>query len=255
MADSFFLGGNDLEMEEIRVVLAADGNCEVHDDRLAWGWGAAASHYAAEIEEALRNGRRPVLVELILDVALDDSAIVVIDHHGSRAGQDVPTSLEQVFALLNHPPEEWTRWRTLVAANDRGYIDEMLAIGATPDEIVRVRAADRAAQGVTAEQEAAAATAVAQREQPCDALTIVRLSHTRTSPVTDRLHQALGGPGYQNLLVVCPGENHFFGDGAHVKALSERRHDFVGGALPARGFWGMGSVEGYLRDRICHVSR
>lgn len=246
---AFFLGGNDLEMEEIRTLLATVPACEVHDRRLAWG--ASTSHYANEIRAAAARGARPVLVELTIDTALDLSSVVVVDHHGARAGHDVPTSLEQVFALLGRPQSEWSRWRALVAANDRGYIDEMQAMGATLEEITAVRAADRHAQGVTADQEALAERALEAVEQPCDSLIIVRLAHTRTAPVTDRLHRGLGGPGYRNLLIVCPGENYFFGDGEHVKALSERRHDFFGGSLPQRGFWGMGSVEGYLRERIC----
>ncbi len=62
-----------------------------------------------------------------------------------QASYDKPTSLQQIFALLGLSAERWTRWFALVAANDRGHIAEMVGLGATPEEIAQVRAADRAA--------------------------------------------------------------------------------------------------------------
>ncbi|MDQ3960178.1 MAG: hypothetical protein M3255_07855 [Pseudomonadota bacterium] len=105
-----------------------------------------------------------MLIELQDDLGLDPERVVVIDHHGERVGADQPTSLHQVFDLLGLPSTRWSRWCELVAANDLGYIPTMREAGATQKEIVKVRAADRAAQGITAEEETQGAQAVAQAE-------------------------------------------------------------------------------------------
>lgn len=234
----FFLGGGDLEMATIRVLLEDTVPGRVHDKGLTWG--AKASAYRKEIHEALQRGMVPVLVELEDDLRLAPNRIVVVDHHGNRAGADRPTSLHQVFHLLDLPPERWTRWYDLVAANDRGHIAEMAEIGATRVEIVQVRAADRAAQGITAEQERSGKVAVAQAETVAQGrLTVIRLPHSRNAVATDHMDPALGGPGFENLLVISPEEVNFYGEGSAITALSARfPGGWWGGALPQRGFWG-----------------
>src|SRR5947209_1249501 len=116
----FFLGGRDLEMSTIRELLSSHAQGRFHDRGLAWG--ARTSAYRDEIARALEAGQTPVLVELEDDVGLDPARVVVVDHHGTKAGHDRPTSLEQVFALLGRPRDEWSRWFALVAANDRAHI-------------------------------------------------------------------------------------------------------------------------------------
>jgi len=235
----FFLGGHDLEMVTIRDLLVAEAHARVHDKGL--GWGAKASAYAAEIEEALARGCLPVLVELEDDLNLEGSTkAVVIDHHGARAGKDKPTSLHQVFDVLHLPQSRWTRWFDLVAANDRGYIPALMEIGASRDEVISIRAADRAAQGITAEQEAQGERAVATAQVLADGrLTLVSLPHDRTAAVADRLELALGGPGFENLFILGSDTVNVFGDGGLILALSrEFPTGWFGGALPDRGFWG-----------------
>lgn len=238
----FFLGGGDLEMAAIGELLRRCAPGRVQDDALAWG--ARASAYADRIQQALQDGRTVVLVELTDDLGLTSGAsrdrVVVVDHHGPLAGRDRPTSLEQVFTLLGRPAGEWTRWHTLVAANDRGHVRALEAVGASPAEIAQVRAADRAAQGITSEQEAAGRRAAEQAETVWQgALTVVELPHDRTATVTDVLDRALGGPGYQNLLVLGPHSTTFFGVGEAVAALAAAWPDgYYGGELPERGFWG-----------------
>jgi hypothetical protein len=249
---TFFLGGRDLEMVTIRELLEQAAPGRFHDKQLSWG--ARASAYRDEIDACLRRGDTPVLVELEDDLGLD--ALFVVDHHGQRAGQDQRTALEQVFALLALPPERWTRWHSLVAANDRAYIPGLLAAGATPAEIARVRAADRAAQGITREEEADAEIALKQAERLCDGrLTVVTAGHARLAAVEDRLHAALGGPGFENLLLIAPGEVNFSGDGRVVLALDRRvPGGWYGGALPARGFWGYaGRPEGLVEAVVAEV--
>lgn len=239
---TFFLGGRDLEMVTIKELLERELPAHTHDKGL--GWGARASDYREEIEAQIAHGKTPVLVELHDDLGVAECSAILIDHHGRRAGSDRPTSLHQVFELLGLPAGKWTRWFDLVAANDRAYIPGLQAIGATPEEIVNVRAADRAAQGITQQQEAEAERAVADaRVLAAGSLTVVQLTHGRTAAVTDRMEPALGGPGYQNLLVLSPDQVNFFGAGRIVLALDQAfPAGWYGGALPERGFWGHGET-------------
>jgi len=241
-AYAFFLGGRDLEMAAIRELLAFAGAGPVHDRGLLWG--ARASAYREEIEAALAGGATPVLIELEPDLDLDPASVVWIDHHGAAGGAGRPTSLEQVFHLLALPAERWSRRFGLVAANDRGGVDGLVEAGATAAEIGSLRAEDRGAQGITGAEEAAAAEAAAGLETAVGGqLAIARLPHARTAALTDRLHAALGGPGYDNLLVISPGEVNFFGRGDLVRALDRAfPGGWFGGDLPARGFWGHGQA-------------
>lgn len=234
----FFLGGSDLEMQTIRALLEETAPGRFHDKHL--GWGARASAYRREIGHALSVGLTPVLVELQHDLGLDPGRVVIVDHHGEQAGSDKPTSLRQVFALLGLPAERWTRWFALVAANDRGHIAEMLGLGATREEIARVHAADCAAQGISPEEERAGEEAVRCAETFAQGrLTLVRLPHEHTATVTDRLDPTLGGPGFKNLVVLCPDEVNFFGSDELVAAVDRYfPGGWYGGALPQNGFWG-----------------
>lgn len=200
-----------------------------------------------------------MLIELENDLGLGQ-ALVVVDHHGERAGEDAQTSLEQVFSLLELAKERWTRWHELVAANDRAYVEGLVEVGATRDEIARVRAADRAAQGIGPEEEAEAERAVSGAERRCDGrLTVVRAQHARLAAVEDRLRPELGGPGVENLLVLAPGEVDFSGDGRVVLALARRfPAGWYGGALPQRGFWGhageLPAIEAFVESELDAVA-
>lgn len=247
----FFLGGYDLEMVTIRDLIAEVAPGRLFDKRLAWG--AQASAYRHEIGAAIAGGETPVLVELPDDLALGSKSVIVADHHGPRAGAQRPTSLHQVFDLLRLPPERWTRWFDLVAANDRGHIPELRLMGATTDEIVRIRAADRAAQGVTNEEEVAAAGAVVNAETLAGgSLMVVRIPHAHASAVADPLALAPNPPA--NLLVISPGEVNFFGVGKLVEALD---HHFpggwYGGAMPERGFWGAQRTGDDVRELLTEL--
>jgi len=233
----FFLGGQDLEMVTIRDLLAQESR-PYHDNGLLWG--ARASDYRTEIEAVLAQGQVPVLVELANDLNLAPARVILVDHHGEYAGEDRPTSLHQIFDLLALPPERWTRWFELVAANDWGYISALVAMGASQEEIVKVRAADRAAQGITAAEEIAGEQAAASATTMVyGKLTVVQLPHARTATVTDRLAPELSGPGYENLVVYSPDQVNFFGAGELVYALDKAfPGGWYGGALPTRGFWG-----------------
>src|SRR4051794_32689709 len=98
----FFLGGHDLEMVTIGELVESILPGHVVDGQLSWG--ATASAYAEKIRQSLEDGESPVLIELEPDPDLPSDRVIVVDHHGERAGADRPTSLHQVFALLGLPP-------------------------------------------------------------------------------------------------------------------------------------------------------
>jgi len=236
----FFLGGRDLEMQTIAELLRSHVPAErIHDQHLQWG--ACASAYEREIRDAVEQGLVPVLIELAADVPLSEQ-VLIVDHHGERSGTERPTSLEQVFQLLGRPAAEWTRRMALVAANDRGHTRAMASLGATWEEMQAIRAADRRAQGITAEEEELAARSVQRAERLCSGrLTLVRLPHERAAAVADLMDPLLGGVGYENLLVCCPETVTFFGEGPVIESLRTAFPDgWWGGALPECGFWGGG---------------
>lgn len=224
----FFIGGKDLEMVNIVEVLTKNNQPFV-DEGL--GWGAKASAYARKISEAATEGFTPVLVELEVDIDLPRGTIIV-DHHNERAGE--PASILQVLDLLELEP---SRWQRLVAANDSGYIPAMLALEATEAEIAQVRLEDREAQGITPEQEAEAERAISAADT-IGRLMVVRMSHSKTSPVADRLF----GKSDQLLILSGDGEANFYGNGALCSELKAKFEGWSGGAglgdPKGNGFWG-----------------
>lgn len=239
---AFFLGGHDLEMDTIRELVRQTAPEALVVDR-GLAWGATWRAYEQELVQAELDGLSPVLIELDVLPPVARPAWIVVDHHGRDSGTR-PSSLRQVFDLLRHPESRWTRELALVDANDRGGIDGLVAAGASRDETLRIRAADRAAQGTTNAEEADAARAVSGATRPHPRLTIVSLPHDRSATVTDRLHAASGGPGYDILVLFGRHETNVFGDGP----LLEHLHTvfpggWLGGNLPLRGFWGVPRVE------------
>jgi hypothetical protein len=247
-----FLGGHDLEMLAIRDLAARVLGVErVSDAGLAWG--ARASAYGDAIAQAATEKLTPVLVELQADIPLPAGSLL-IDHHGERAGG--PSSLRQIYDLLGPAAGPWTRWMTLVDANDRGHISALRAIGATDAEIAQVRQADRQAQGITAAEEAAGLAALASvREVLGGSLLVGDLPHKRTATLTDPL--ALAGD-MRDLLVICPTSVHFFGAGERILAFDAAfPGGWRGGELPQRGFWGIDRVpaERDLLEVILHLGQ
>jgi hypothetical protein len=233
----FFLGGGDAEMAEIRALLG-DKDIPFHDRQLSWG--AKASDYRAEIL-CLPADLVPVLVELTPDMPLPENA-VVIDHHGERAGKGQKTSIEQVADLLEIPLNIRQR---LIAANDRGHIRAMREMGASEAEIREIREMDRAAQGVTPEDERLAERSIGKQMDILGEGTVFVESLTeRTSPVTDRLWDR-----FDHIFIRTPDGNFLYsGKGYVIQRLKDRFEamnkdkdavDFwYGGELPETGFFG-----------------
>lgn len=235
-----FMGGYDGEMLAIMDACRKAGVKTV-DKHL--GWGAAASAYSDEIAQVISEGKVPVLVELVLDIELPEAAIIV-DHHNENSSR--PASILQVLDLLEIEPN---RYQQLVAANDCGYIPGMLALGATPEEVALVRMLDRSAQGITPEQEAEAERAIAAATV-VNGVTIVKMAHSKTATVCDRLFS----PDKEECLLILSedGESNFFGNGELCHLLQGEKTGktaegwdtyshfggWVGGNLPTSGYWG-----------------
>lgn len=232
MKNTYFLGGKDAEMNAIAKILLAGGE-EVVDKNP--GWGAKASAYQTEIAAASAEGKTPVLVELEVDITLPEGT-VVIDHHGARSGE--PASLLQVLNLLGRTP---TRWETLIAANDSEWFPGLQKAGATPEEMAHVRTAERAAQGITPEQEAEAERALAAPAEAVGGIRIIRMAHSKTAPVGDRIAIAAiaaGQPIPDYLVLSEDGEANFSGKGDLAAAIHGK---FPGGWA---GGAGLGKADG-----------
>ena len=236
---AFFLGGHDLEMVTIAALLRRlqrEGDARIADVQDAGlSWGAKASDYGDRIQLAANAGLRPVLIELVADVPLPPGTVEV-DHHGARSAE--PSALRQLFDLLALPPDRWSRVLDLVAANDVGHIAGLRRMGATDDEILRIRADDRAAQGITPEEEAVGRAALGARIEALEgSLLVVGLPHARTATVADPL--AMAGD-MRDLLILTPNSTQFFGAGDRIARLDTAfPGGWRGGELPRRGFWGI----------------
>ncbi len=203
----FFLGGVDLEMATIKKLLDKE-NIAYSDAGLSWG--ASTSKYGEEIEKTAKEGRTPVIIELAVDSPVPENTINV-DHHNENAHK--PASILQVCELLDVKP---TREMQLVAANDSGYIPAMIEMGATKEEINAIRYKDRASQGITPEQEKQAEEAIAGAKEVFG-VTVVRMAHSKTATVTDRLFDP---DKPQNIAIFsADGEVNYFGPEDICRAL------------------------------------
>ena len=110
-----------------------------------------------------------------------------------------------------------TRDMELVGANDSGYIPAMIKMGASKEEVARVRRRDRMMQGITEEQEKEAVRALNESTEVVNGVYIVRMKHSKTATVADRLFDE-NKP--QNLLVFSDdGEINYYGDGKLCQML------------------------------------
>lgn len=212
------------------------------------GWGASWANLEPEVKEKIKEFKNKNFK--IFGVELQGTApegAANIDHH-KYDGDDRSnerSSLEQVADLIGH---KLSLFEEFVSANDKGFIPKMIELAKiknlskeeTQKLINEVRLQDRAAQGITPEQEKIAEEAIKEAEVS-DNLTVVRMSHSKTATVCDRLYG-----GYKNLLVLSEdGEVNFFGCQKVIKKLSDLvKGSWSGGDLDHdNGFWG-----GYPQD-------
>lgn len=244
IAGLFLLGGHDLEMLTIRDVLDAHG-CKYADHRLRWD-NARLSSYRDEIARFERENVSGCIygIELENDLATSPECYRSIDHHNEQS--KAPSALEQVLSLLDIP---MSREYGLIAANDKRYIPGMLALGATDEEIRRIRRADRRAQGVNEEDEILAEKALAENLSRIGDLIVVRALNSRFSPICDRLYP------YRSLLIYTAAEWMFYGDGAQqVRELFREEYHkgkiFYGGG--PNGYVGA-KASLYTEQEICKM--
>ncbi len=234
----FLLGGHDLEMMTIKSIVERRKDCLVLDKELRWD-NAMLSAYQEEIERY--QEAELYAVELMEDLELTEDAIKQfhkIDHHNDMSG--LPSSLEQVASILDI---ELNRFQKLVAANDSGYIPAMKVLQATDDEVMEIRRQDRAAQGVTEEDEQLAEESIASQLQKSNQLWIVKSFSSKFSPICDRLYP------YKRLLVYTESEWMFYGEGKSelVQRFAEeieKREVFHGGG--EKGY--IGCVKGAFNE-------
>lgn len=236
---------NDGEAVQIEKILK-NKNIKTLITKQGWGasWSDLESEIKKEIKEYKNKGYKIYGVELQGEAP---EGAVNIDHHrydgDDRSNEK--SSLEQVAELIGH---KLSLFEEFVAENDKGFIPAMLALAKTKNLskeetqklIEKVRLQDRAAQGITPEQEKIAEKAI-QEAEISDSLTVIRMSHSKTSTVCDRLYGR-----YKNLLVLSgDGEVNFFGERRVIEKLSSLvEGSWSGGDIDHdNGFWG-----GYPQD-------
>lgn len=207
------------------------------------GWGASWNNLEPEIKKQIEEYKNKNFE--VFGVELQGAApsgAVNIDHHcydgDDRSNEK--SSLEQVADLIGY---KLSLFEEFIAANDKGFIPAMISLAKTKNLskeqtqtlIQKVRLQDRAAQGITPEQERIAEKAIEEAEVS-DLLTVVRMAHSKTATVCDRLWGS-----YENLLILSEdGEVNFFGCQKVIKKLSDLiKGSWSGGDLDHdNGFWG-----------------
>lgn len=247
----FFLGGQDLEMQTIRELLSERGITNVSD--LELDWGAKASLYGDAIRAKAAEGYTPVLVELEDDLDLNPESVRIVDHHGPRAGENAPTSLEQVYGLLGLDFEEASEEHQAVAANDRGHVAELRAQGFSADRIRSIREMEWAVKGVTEEEKDQAVSAIQDHLELSDGVVIVQCDHHDHSfliadllleEFSDRWELGVVPTAAiepEVLLIEGATEWNLYAPGDVIEACKNRfsmEGTWFGGALPTRGYWG-----------------
>lgn len=200
----FLLGGYDLEMITIREILDEYG-CRYEDRNLKWG--AKLSAYA----DLFNEEDHFVGIELIEDVALPPN-YTCIDHHNNKS--HLPSSIEQVAELLGH---EFTHYQQLVVANDKGYIPALEAAGATSEEILKIRKADRDAQGVTEEDDRLAKLSIEKHKYKIGNVTVIESLTPMFSAIMDSLYP------FNNLLIKHNTGLTYYGEKA-IKFAEKYKH-------------------------------
>jgi hypothetical protein len=241
----FLLGGYDLEMIEIKALCETAPNVEVIDKHLTWG--ALLSAYQDELKRYADGTKYEIYG---IELGENDLQFVPpdnyhsIDHHNGR--EDEPAAIEQTVALLNIKLNDYHR---LVAANDSGYIPAMERTGASREQIDEIRRRDRAAQGVTAEDEQKAKKSVAENLQQYGDLLVVKSETPRFSPLCDLLFP------YEKLLIYTDKELVYYGKGKNLlvehfhKEIAEGKMYHGGGD---KGYFGI-SNRYFSKDKINEI--
>lgn len=191
----FLLGGYDLEMIEIKSLLLAE-NYMVKDRKLSWD-NAKLSNYVRFFNRTSQF----VGIELQEDVKRP-LHYKLIDHHNENA--HMPSAIEQVADLIG---VKLTKEQQLIAANDKGYIPAMKALGATDDEIADIRRRDRAAQGVTEEDERSADESIKNNLVKVGDVVLINSTTNHFSAVVDKTYHIKDKIIYNDFQIVQYGKD------------------------------------------------
>jgi hypothetical protein len=231
---------NDLEALAICELL------ESHGERLlvtSQPWGATWDRLENGIQECLKKQPPETRVYGVELSGPNSFGATNIDHH-TYQDEDrwrPVSSMEQVAALLG---VELDRRQQLIAANDRGYIPAMLAMGASAAEIAAIREADRREQGITAEMEETAEEEIASAERLSGDRVQVRVGWP-TSAHLDRLWTSARE-------VLLMGQEQWQYSGARYRelpAMQFAESNWAGGSETA-GYFGIALPSSATRQRI-----
>jgi hypothetical protein len=228
----FLLGGSDLEMQEIKNVLSKHNQLYEPKSDTKLPWGVSTTYYSFVFNNPEYQQFAIYGIELSEPVGWEKPANYKrIDHHNERSNEK--SSLEQVAELLGI---ELTRRQQLVAANDKGFIPAMEAMGATKEEIAEIRRLDREAQGVTEKDEHLGKKSIKKNLKEKNGITVVNALTSKFSTITDRLYPN------NKLLIYTETELNYFGIGAkllttEVEALIHEGKAYSGGT--GDGFFGL----------------
>jgi len=227
----FLLGGHDLEMITIKKLLLANGYKEdenIFDKNLKWG--AKLSDYQEELHRI--KDKTIYGIELTEDITPPPN-YKRIDHHNEYSQNDA--SLMQILKLLGKSP---TREDELIISNDIGHIKAMRCIGATDEEIKKIRKQERDIQGVTAQDEKQAQKDIKNRIKK-NGLYIIETKLNSFSPIVDNFLE-------RPLLVYSPNSLSYYGD---IDSLKDRYKEQItrDEAYHGRGYFGFDSR--YLVDK------
>lgn len=244
----FLLGGYDLEMLTIKQMLEGVIGCVVLDKQLKWG-NAHLSVYQDELQQYANH--HIYGIEILEDITPPDN-YHRIDHHNDYDYKQ--SSLEQVAEIVG---VTLNRRQQLIAANDRGYIPEMQKLSASEEEIADIRRLDRAAQGITAEDEALAQESVKNNLQTSGSLIIVKSQTSCFSAICDILFP------YKRLLIYTESEWMFYGEGktelveSLKDSIREKKvlygggdHGFIGSKKYAYSKEEIEQFVNYIRQRL-----
>ncbi len=222
----FLLGGHDLEMEEIKKMLKGS---KVEDNDLQWDNAPLSSYASVFNDENVFVG-----IELKQDCPLPKH-YREIDHHNDK--KDLHSSIEQVAELLGF---SLNRDQLLAAANDKGYIPALEAMGATEEEIKKVRYEDKKAQGVTKEDERLADESIQSHSFKIGKVTVVESLTPRFSTITDKLYP------FDELFIRHQQSFTYYGKkstelGEKYQSQIKENKAYTGGANP--GYFGLDAVK------------
>jgi len=236
----FYLGGHDAEMIAVKnlIIDYKIPNENIKDNDLKWG--AKLSEYKDELSK-LTKEQIPVFIELNLDVDYPSNAII-IDHHNEKAGKDKKTSIEQVADLLGI---KLNREQELISANDKGFIWGMIDIGATEEEIQRIRKLDLEKQGVTDEDKVKAKISVDHfLERISSDMVIINSLIENTTPITEFIYKY-----YIHIFIITPSNKLYYSGPEKIIRILEDKYSSLkkdnskietwsGGYLPDHGYFG-----------------